>query len=291
MRAPDLPLYWNDPSHGGPSAGMPFAPIHSVRHGSTQLLFTFPGIPTLRLDQLLVQRGLYPSREKAKRAVMAGLVEVAGQRVDKPGTPVDDEADLQVQGPAEPFVSRAGRKLAGALDHFSLAPEGWVCADVGASTGGFTDCLLQRGAAKVYAIDVGYGQLDYKLRQDDRVVVMERVNARYLGASDLPERCHLAVVDVSFISLTKVVPAVLPHLRPGGYLLPLIKPQFEAGRGAVGKGGILRDEALRQRVVEETAAALAALGPELVGVIDSDLAGAGGNREALALLRLPGEAA
>jgi len=246
-----------------------------------------PGSPTLRLDQLLVDRGLYPSREKAKRAVMAGLVEVGGQRVDKPGTPVDDGAELEVQGPAEPYVSRAGRKLEGALDHFSLDPAGWVCADVGASTGGFTDCLLQRGAARVYAIDVGYGQLDYKLRQDERVVVMERVNARYLEPSDLPERCRLAVVDVSFISLAKVVPAVLPHLEPGGYLLPLIKPQFEAGRGAVGKGGILRDEALRSRVVEDTAAALAGLGLETIGVVDSELAGAGGNREALALFRLP----
>lgn len=241
----------------------------------------------MRLDQLLVDRGLYPSREKAKRAVMAGLVEVAGQRVDKPGTAVDDAADLRVQGPAEPYVSRAGRKLAGALDHFSLSPEGWVCADVGASTGGFTDCLLQRGAAKVYAIDVGYGQLDYKLRQDDRVVVMERINARYLEPSDLPERCRLAVVDVSFISLVKVVPALLPHLEPGGYLLSLIKPQFEAGRGAVGKGGILRDEALRGRVVETTATALADLGLERIGVVDSEVAGAGGNREALALFRLP----
>lgn len=243
----------------------------------------------MRLDQLLADRGLYPSREKAKRAVMAGLVEVDGRRVDKPGTVVGETAELQVQGPAEPYVSRAGRKLAGALDHFSLDPAGWVCLDAGASTGGFTDCLLQRGATRVYAVDVGYGQLDYKLRQDPRVVVMERMNARYLERSDLPEPCHLAVVDVSFISLTKVVPALLPHLLPGGYLLPLIKPQFEAGRGAVGKGGILRDEALRRRVVDDTAAALADLGLDLLGVTESSLAGAGGNREALALLRLPAD--
>jgi len=223
---------------------------------------------------------------------MAGLVEVGGQRVDKPGTAVVAAAEVVVEGPAEPFVSRAGRKLAGALDHFAadhpaLDPEGWTCLDVGASTGGFTDCLLQRGARRVYAVDVGYGQLDYRLRQDPRVVVMERVNARHLQPADLPEACDLAVIDVSFISLTKVVPALLPHLVAGGWLLPMIKPQFEAGRGAVGKGGILRDEALRARVVEATAAALADLGLERLGVADSEVAGAGGNREAFALLRKP----
>lgn len=241
---------------------------------------------------MLVQRGLFPSREKARRAVMAGVVSVDGRRIDKPGTAVADGADLAVAAPAEPYVSRAGRKLAGALDHFApavdgLDPEGWVCLDVGASTGGFTDCLLQRGAARVYAVDVGYGQLDYGLRRDPRVVVMERVNARHLAADALPERCRLAVVDVSFISLTKVVPALLPHLEPGGYLLPMIKPQFEAGRGAVGKGGILRDEGVRRRAVEATVAALAALGLEVLGVVDSEVAGSGGNREAFALFRKP----
>lgn len=244
----------------------------------------------MRLDQLLVQRGLYPSREKARRAVMAGLVAVDGQRVDKPGTAVDGEVDLEVAGPGEPYVSRAGRKLAGALDHFlpgfpDLSPRDRPCMDVGASTGGFTDCLLQHGAARIYAIDVGYGQLDYRLRQDPRVVVMERVNARHLEPDALPERCHLAVVDVSFISLAKVVPALLPHLEPGGFLLPMIKPQFEAGRGAVGKGGILRDEAVRRQAVDGTVAALVALGLEVLGVVDSELAGAGGNREAFALFR------
>lgn len=244
----------------------------------------------MRLDQLLVQRGLFPSREKAKRAVMAGLVEVDGRRVDKPGTPVGESAELAVEGPKEPFVSRAGRKLAGALEHFDVDPEGAVCLDVGASTGGFTDCLLQRGAERVYAVDVGYGQLDYNLRRDPRVVVMERVNARHLQGDDLPERCGLAVVDVSFISLTKVVPALLPHVEPGGLLLTLVKPQFEAGRGAVGKGGILRDEELRRRVVRDTAAALADLGLDLVGTVDSEVAGSGGNREAFALLRKPAAA-
>ena len=239
----------------------------------------------MRLDQLLVQLGLFPSREQARRAVMAGTVTVDGRRVDKAGTPVPATAQVAVLAPKEPFVSRAGRKLAHALDHFGVDPAGLVCLDVGASTGGFTDCLLQRGAARVYAVDVGYGQLDAKLRNDPRVVVMERVNARHLAADALPEPCGLVTLDVSFISLEKVVPALLPHLAPGGLLLPMIKPQFEAGRGAVGKGGILRDEAVRERVVRECAEGLAALGFDLAGLYDSPVAGMGGNREAFALLR------
>jgi len=239
---------------------------------------------SLRLDQLLVQRGLFASREAARRAVMAGGVEVEGRRVDKPGTAVREEVRIEV-AVREPFASRAGRKLAAALDHFEVDPSGLVCLDVGASTGGFTDCLLQRGAARVYAVDVGYGQLDLRLRSDPRVVVMDRVNARLLPADALPERCGLITVDVSFISLLKVVPALLPHLAAGGLLLPMIKPQFEAGRGAVGKGGILRDEAVRRRVIQECAAGIAALGVEPLGVFDSPVAGTGGNREAFALFR------
>jgi 23S rRNA (cytidine1920-2'-O)/16S rRNA (cytidine1409-2'-O)-methyltransferase len=286
-----------------------------------------------RLDQLLVERGLFPSREQARRAVMAGLIRVDGRRMDKPGTAVGVAAALEV-AEREPFVSRAGRKLAAALDHYGLDPAGWVCLDVGASTGGFTHCLLERGARRVYALDVGHGQLDQRLRHDPRVVVMERVNARHVAAGALPEACDLITVDVSFISLLKVVPALLPHLRrpaaaepaasgasgTGGYLVVLIKPQFEAGRGAVGKGGILRDEALRRRVIEECAGRLAAIGAigaggatsvagesreageleaaaigdhgapaaalELAGAcFDSPVAGSGGNREAFALLR------
>lgn len=239
----------------------------------------------MRLDQLLVERGLFPSREQARRAVMAGTVEVEGKRVDKPGTAVRDEARLAVLAPKEPYVSRAGRKLAHALDHFGLDPAGRVCLDVGASTGGFTDCLLQRGAARVYALDVGYGQLDQRLRNDPRVVVMERINARNLAADALPEPCGLITLDVSFISLLKVVPALLPHLAPEGFLLPMIKPQFEAGRGAVGKGGIVRDEEVRRRVVDDCAAGLASLGLQPLGVFDSPVAGTGGNREAFALFR------
>jgi len=245
-----------------------------------------------RLDHLLVERGLFASREQAKRAVMAGLVSVDGRRIDKPGVPVGGAAVLAVAA-REPYVSRAGRKLAHALDHFAVDPAGWACLDVGASTGGFTDCLLARGARRVYALDVGHGQLDARLRRDPRVQVMERVNARHLAADALPEPCELITVDVSFISLAKVVPALLPHLArggpcgPGGCLLALVKPQFEAGRGAVGKGGILRDEALRRQVIEDCARRLAELDfLEPAGdPFDSPVAGSGGNREAFVLLR------
>jgi 23S rRNA (cytidine1920-2'-O)/16S rRNA (cytidine1409-2'-O)-methyltransferase len=242
-----------------------------------------------RLDQLLVERGLFASREQARRAIMAGEVRVDGRLVDKPGAAVPLAAALEVRA-REPFVSRAGRKLAAALDHFEIDPAGWVCLDVGASTGGFTDCLLQRGAARVYALDVGYGQLDARLRADPRVVVLERVNARHLAAGDLPERARLATIDVSFISLAKVVPALLAHLEPGGFLLPLVKPQFEAGRGAVGKGGIVRDEEQRLAVVERVAAALAGLGLEPMGRFDSPVAGMEGNRETFALFGSPDSA-
>lgn len=250
----------------------------------------------LRLDQLLVERGLFPSREKAKRAVMAGSVEVDGQRGEKPGTSVASDARLEVINKSEPYASRAGRKLEAALDHFKSAyprevdPRGRVCLDVGASTGGFTDCLLSRGAARVYAVDVGYGQLDHRLRQDPRVVVMERTNARHLQPGDLPEKVSLVTFDVSFISLTKVVPPVLPLLEEGAVLLPMIKPQFEVGRGQVGKGGIVRDEAVRRSAIEQRVADFEGLGLEVLGVVDSAVAGMEGNREAFALCRYCGAA-
>lgn len=236
---------------------------------------------------------------------MAGIVQVDGERVDKPGTRVAEDAALEVLERGEPYVSRGGRKLEAALDALGVDPTGRVCLDVGASTGGFTDCLLQRGAVRVYALDVGYGQLDYQLRTDSRVVVMERINVRHLPPDALPEPVELITVDVSFISLLKVVPALLPHLASGegaegapggapsgasagrrfGELLVLIKPQFEAGRGQVGKGGIVRDEALRRRAIQDTVEGIAALGLEAVGVVDSAVPGAGGNREAFALFR------
>lgn len=215
---------------------------------------------------------------------MAGVVSVDGQRVDKAGTAVKETAKLDV-AEREPFVSRAGRKLAGALETFGIDPADKVCLDVGASTGGFTDCLLKRGARRVYALDVGYGQLDAGLRNDSRVVVMDRINARHLGTDALPEPCELITVDVSFISLAKVVPALLAHLGPDGELLTLIKPQFEAGRGVVGKGGILRDESVRRRVIVGAVEQLETLGLEGLGLVDCDVKGAGGNQEAVARFR------
>jgi 23S rRNA (cytidine1920-2'-O)/16S rRNA (cytidine1409-2'-O)-methyltransferase len=226
---------------------------------------------------------MFSSREKARRAVMAGLVEVEGRLVDKPGTGVRGEARVVVRGAAEPFASRAGRKLEAALDHFGLDPRALVCLDIGASTGGFTDCLLQNGARLVYAVDVGYGQLDQRLREDPRVIVMERVNARYLEPDAINEEAQLVTIDVSFISLAKIVPAVLPMLAADGWLLPLIKPQFEAGRGKVGKGGIVRDADFRRQVIDETVESLKALGLECHGCFDSPVVGNKGNQEAFAL--------
>lgn len=237
----------------------------------------------MRLDQLLVDHGHFESREKARRAVMAGLVSVDGARVDKPGSPVRAESTLVVAGPAEPYVSRAGRKLEAALDEFAVDPSGLRCLDVGASTGGFTDCLLQRGARHVTALDVGYGLLDARLRADRRVAVIERVNARHLAPDAFAEPFDLIVVDLSFISLLKVVPALIPHLAPAGRLICLVKPQFEIGREGVGKGGIVRDEGARREIIERRARELEALGFERRGLIDSPVAGAEGNREALAL--------
>ncbi len=248
-------------------------------------------VPARRLDQTLVELGLCSSREKARRAVMAGLVEVGGRRVDKPGTAVKSSQSVRLLAPAEPFVSRAGRKLQAALDRFEVDPSGLRCLDVGASTGGFTDCLLQRGAAQVTALDVGYGLIDARLRADPRVEVIERTNARHLPPGYFETPFELVVVDVSFISLIAVVPALLPYLAPGGRLLTLIKPQFEVGKGAVGKGGIVRDETLRARVIAERAAEIAVMGLrpalELIGTFDSPVTGATGNREAFALFVRP----
>lgn len=231
-----------------------------------------------RIDQLLVERGLAESREKAARVILAGEVLVDGRRVDKAGALVSTEAEIDVRGRA-PYVSRGGEKLAYALDYFKVDVRGKTCADIGASTGGFTDCLLQRGAAKVFAIDVGTGQLDPKLRKDPRVVVMEQINARILDPRLFSEAPEVATVDVSFISLEKVLPPVFASMAPAGQLIALVKPQFELGKGAVGKGGVVRDPAQHQAVVARLARFSVLRGRHVLGVTASPLKGAKGNRE------------
>ena len=234
-----------------------------------------------RIDLLLVARGLAPTREKAQAMILSGGVSVDGRRVDKAGQAVEETASVAVAGPPHPYVSRGGLKLAAALDAFRLDPTGLVCLDVGASTGGFTDCMLQRGAARVYAVDVGYGQLDSKLRGDPRVVLRERVNARFLSSEHVPEPVAIAVVDVSFISTRLVLPAVVPLVARGGAIVVLVKPQFEAGRAEVGKGGIVRSDEVRGRVVSEIAEFGRGLGLERIGSIPSPIRGAHGNEEFL----------
>jgi 23S rRNA (cytidine1920-2'-O)/16S rRNA (cytidine1409-2'-O)-methyltransferase len=209
-------------------------------------------VAKVRLDLLLVQLGLCETRAKAQARILAGDVLVEDRPVTKAGTAVDEGAALRLRGEALPFVSRGGLKLAGALDHWHLDPTGLVCFDAGASTGGFTDCLLQRGAARVYAVDVGTNQLHWKLRSDPRVVSMERVNLRTWDPAMIPERCGLLVADLSFISLRLAISPVLPSLLPGAEAVLLVKPQFEAGRDDVGTGGIVRDPAVHRRVLVET---------------------------------------
>lgn len=238
-----------------------------------------------RLDVLVVERGLAPSRVRAQALILAGQVVVDEARVDKPGTLISTESELRLKGEPMRYVSRGGLKLKGALDHFGIDVAGAVCADIGASTGGFTDCLLQEGAARVHAVDVGYGQLHQKLRADPRVVSRERVNARHLTDEDLPEKVSVVVIDVSFISLRQVLPAVLPRLAKGGTLIALVKPQFEVGRERVGKGGVVRDAAARTEAIEGIRAFVEDAGLEVLGVIDSPIAGPAGNVEALLAAR------
>jgi 23S rRNA (cytidine1920-2'-O)/16S rRNA (cytidine1409-2'-O)-methyltransferase len=237
-----------------------------------------------RLDVLLVQRGLCPSREKAQRVIMAGGVFSGGTRLDKASQQLSADTPLEVRE-ADRYVGRGGHKLEAALTHFAIDPSGRVCLDVGASTGGFTDCLLQHGAARVYALDVGHGQLDWKIRNDPRVVVMEHHNARHLQPGDLPEKADLVVADVSFISLTLVLPPAAGVLTDGGVIVALIKPQFELSRAEVGRGGVVRDEALRDKAVEKIRGFAAGAGWTWGGVVASPLAGADGNREFLCLLQ------
>ncbi|MEW6299789.1 MAG: TlyA family RNA methyltransferase [Thermodesulfobacteriota bacterium] len=239
-----------------------------------------------RLDVLLVERGLVPSREQAKRLIMAGAVVADERRVDKPGALVSAAAVLRVKDEARaPYVSRGGQKLEAALRAFSVDVSGVVALDVGASTGGFTDCLLRHGAAKVFAVDVGYGQLAWPLRQDPRVVNLERQNIRTLDESALTETPGVAVIDTSFISLTLVIPKVLSLVAPYGTVIALIKPQFEVGKGRVGKGGVVRDAALHAEVVSRLCAQVEEWGAEVVGVIESPLRGPKGNKEFLLCLR------
>jgi 23S rRNA (cytidine1920-2'-O)/16S rRNA (cytidine1409-2'-O)-methyltransferase len=240
----------------------------------------------LRLDQLLVARGLCESREKAQRAIMAGDVTVAGHRVDKAGTQVAEDAEVAVKA-ADRYVGRGGHKLEAALRTFALDPTGWTCLDIGASTGGFTDCLLQHGAAKVWAIDVGHDQLAWRIRNDARVVVREGLNARYLDAEAVPDPLDLIVIDVSFISLNLILAPAADLLKPGGLIVPLIKPQFELGREQVGKGGVVRDPALHTEAVEKVRRFCTAALPSLTwtGLIESPLKGGEGNTEFLACLR------
>ena len=226
-----------------------------------------------------MERGLAPSREKARGLILGGRVTVDGRKVEKAGTAVSDASRLEVAPPATRYVGRGGDKLAGALDAFSLDVEGRTVLDVGASTGGFTDCLLQRGAAKVYALDVGYGQLAWKLQQDPRVVRLDRVNIREAGRELVPEECGLAVIDTSFISLKLVIPPTLRFLGGSGEIVALVKPQFEVGRGKVGKGGVVRDPELQREALLELTAFAAAAGLTLRGWAESPLRGADGNRE------------
>lgn len=243
-----------------------------------------------RLDTLLVERGLADSRNRAAALIRAGQVLVDDTPRDKPGDLVHHEATVRLRGEGLRYVSRGGLKLEAALDAFGVDPTARVCADLGASTGGFTDCLLQRGAVRVYAIDVGYGQLAWSLRTDARVVVMERTNARHLES--LPEPPTLIVGDLSFISLNLILPAVLRLAAPGAEAVLLVKPQFEVGRDAVGRGGVVKDEALRRAALDGVAQAARAAGADVLGSMDSPLPGAKqGNVEHLLYLKLPGRAA
>jgi len=235
----------------------------------------------IRLDRLLVERGLVESRERGQALILAGQVLANDQKVDKAGTLVPEDAEIRIIGERMPYVSRGGLKLEGALKHFNVSAEGRTALDVGASTGGFTDCLLQHGAKKVYAVDVGYGQIAWRLRQDPRVVVIERTNIREIEPSLIPEKIGLVVIDASFISLEKVVPPVMQFLSPNAGIIALIKPQFEVGKKQVGKGGIVRDEVARNAAVRKIEEFVKGLGLEVRGVVQSPITGQDGNVEFL----------
>lgn len=237
-----------------------------------------------RLDVLLVERGVVQSRQRALALIMAGDVWVNGQRLIKAGTLVHEDVTIRITGKEIPYVSRGGLKLEAALRKFKIDVTGFRCLDVGASTGGFTDCLLQHGATRVTAVDVGYGQLHWKLRSDPRVTVIERTNVRHLSARAVPEAVELVCIDVSFISLKIVVPAILPFVKRPGYIICLIKPQFEVGKRLVGKGGVVRDRTLHKRVIEDLCRTFTDMGLHQLGVIPSPILGPKGNQEYLAYL-------
>lgn len=239
----------------------------------------------IRIDQLLLERDIVDSIKSAQPLLMAGQVFVDGRRVDKPGTKVKSDANIELRGHSLPYVSRGGLKLEAALDAFAYDPTDLVAIDVGASTGGFTDCLLQRGAKKVYAVDVGYGLLAWKLRQDPRVVVLERQNIRHLPQDAVDEPCDLAVIDCSFISLQTVLPPTLPFLKPNAHIIALIKPQFEVPREDIEEGGVVRDEAARERAIAQIVSAAEELGLTFVQGLDSPVHGPAGNIEHLVWLR------
>jgi len=239
-----------------------------------------------RLDVLLLEQGYADTRSKAQAIIMSGLVYVDGQKADKPGISYEETVSVEVRGAACPYVSRGGLKLEKALRDFGVDPKGYVCSDSGASTGGFTDCLLQQGASKVFAIDVGYGQLDWKIRSDPRVVVMERTNVRHVTPDQLGEPLDLSVVDVSFISLKIVLPVIKTFLKPAGQVLCLIKPQFEAGREKVGKKGVVRDPETHKEVLDDFVAMTQQVGFTILGLTFSPVKGPEGNIEFLAHLTL-----
>ena len=239
-----------------------------------------------RLDVLLVEQGHTDSRTKAQAIIMSGLVYVDGQKADKPGVSYEETVAIEVRSGGCPYVSRGGLKLEKALRDFGVDPTGYVCSDSGASTGGFTDCLLQQGASKVFAIDVGYGQLDWKIRSDPRVVVMERTNVRYVTPEQLGEPLDLSVIDVSFISLRIVLPVIKTFLKPTGQVLCLIKPQFEAGKEKVGKKGVVRDPAIHKEVLDDFVALTKEIGFTILGLTFSPVKGPEGNIEFLAHLTL-----
>ena len=238
----------------------------------------------LRLDQLLVGRGFFPSREQARRAILAGEVSIATRIIDKPSELLDEQTAITVK-PARKYVGRGALKLESALDYFQIDIRGKIALDIGASTGGFTDCMLQRGAEKVYAVDVGYGQLDWKLRNDPRVIVLEKINARFLKREQIQALVDVCVIDVSFISLTLILPNAVALLKLDGVIIALIKPQFELQRSDVGKGGIVRDPRLHQKAQDKIVAFVNDLGHAVAGIAPAVIKGADGNQEFFACIR------